>query len=313
MPAPTRLSTEPRREIVWSPNNIFLRVKPVKTKMLFATLPLVLALVLGVFFQRSHSLSVQKLQAQIATLWAQRDALADENRKALQKVEELQLAMAKSEQALVEAKARPAVGSTNAADQENSILTTVHALADKVGAIIEYFEKIPGALTPELGLLSESEWVELAQKHANLSTREAVLSALASIRIEAKSRFLDDCWQAVMAFQQDNQGKMPTQFSQLSRYFSKAVGDDIFNRYEILDSDQLAEMVRRNGLNQGTAKGRATDPDYLPNTGFCVREKAVQSAGWEGAPAQFCLSKDGTKIQISPGGHKEDGSLSMPR
>ena len=111
----------------------------------------------------------------------------------------------------------PEIEPQETATEPDPFLDKVHDMVDGAAAIYEKFEQSPGAMIPELSLLTKSQWLDLAQKNPDLSTAEATQSSLSQARVLAKGQFLQQIIQAHRKFQNQNRGQEFVYLEQLAR------------------------------------------------------------------------------------------------
>lgn len=82
-------------------------------------------------------------------------------------------------------------------------------------------------------MLTENDWLSVA-KEVSLQSEPEVRQALSKLRNTAKHKFATHALQAVDRFIEADNGKMPTDISQLKPYFDVPVEDAMLERYEVL-------------------------------------------------------------------------------
>jgi len=125
-------------------------------------------------------------------------------------------------------------------------------------------ERMPDKTIPELRLLTEEDWLELAKepleadpKEVNLDGDHVARLAFSAVRGKAKDKLVRVFSRALEGYAKANSGQLPTDTSQLKPYLmnshflgparvvqipESAVDDTVFRRYEILRTGQLEEV-----------------------------------------------------------------------
>jgi RNA polymerase sigma factor (sigma-70 family) len=125
-------------------------------------------------------------------------------------------------------------------------------------------ERMPDKAIPELRLLNEEDWLELAKsplehdaKEVNLEDDKVARLVFSAVRAKAKDKLMRVFSRALEGYADANSGQLPTDPSQLQPYLmnshflgparvvdipESAVDQDIFLRYEILQTGTLKEV-----------------------------------------------------------------------
>jgi len=125
-------------------------------------------------------------------------------------------------------------------------------------------ERMPDKSIPELQLLTEEDWLELAKEplghsaeQVNLADEATARLILSSVRAKAKDKLMRVFSRALEGFAKANQGQLPTDPLQLKPYLmnseflgparaieipDNAVDDTILGRYEILQRGKLGDV-----------------------------------------------------------------------
>jgi hypothetical protein len=127
-----------------------------------------------------------------------------------------------------------------------------HFLAARAVAeqISRYLEQMPDKKIPELKLLTDEDWLGTT-KDAKFDTDADVRKTLSRLRSQAKQRMF--MGSALYSFAHANNGKLPTDISQLKPWFKSALGnhgaavddqtlDAIFDRYTLLHTGNLSDL-----------------------------------------------------------------------
>lgn len=94
------------------------------------------------------------------------------------------------------------------------------------------FEEHPEQRVPELALLSDDQWLGIAER-ADLSTEAGIRKAASQVRHTAKNNFMPDLMSALSGYVKSNDGMLPTDLDQLQPFFKKPVDDAILQQYEL--------------------------------------------------------------------------------
>lgn len=102
--------------------------------------------------------------------------------------------------------------------------------AARVRALKQLLDQSPGKKIPELALLKDSDWLQVA-KEADLKTQIGTRRAFNDLRTRAKQAFGRELQQAFQRYAAANNDQMPSALAELRPYFDSAVSDDILQRY----------------------------------------------------------------------------------
>lgn len=91
----------------------------------------------------------------------------------------------------------------------------------------------PEAAIPEFGLLSETDWLEVARV-AQFDTPEHVRQTLAALRSAAKQRFAEQLSAALRKYVAVTAGRLPLGVDALAPYFNPPVDPSILQQYEVV-------------------------------------------------------------------------------
>ena len=152
----------------------------------------------------------------------------------------------------------------------------------------QLFEERPGQRIAEMQLLSDQQWLDVA-KDGELESETGIRKALSHARQVAKNTFAQSAAAAVQAHIQANDGRFPTDLSQLQPYFKAPMDDAILQRYEILPADSV-KNVKLGGQWVITEKA-PVDPDYDSRWSI-----GPGSSGCAGFPSDV----DGLLAQLAP-------------
>jgi serine/threonine protein kinase len=121
------------------------------------------------------------------------------------------------------------------------------------------FEERPGQRIPEMQLLSEEQWLDIA-KDRDLQSETGIRQAMSQLRKAAKRDFAAIAGPAVVKYEDGNARQVPTNVSQLRPYFKMPVDDAILQRYAILPA--AADMKFSPAVKWVIAEKAPVDPDY---------------------------------------------------
>ncbi|HEX4350950.1 MAG TPA: hypothetical protein VH251_11210, partial [Verrucomicrobiae bacterium] len=204
------------------------------------------------------------LTGQISQIESERDqatnqlaGLLAENfrRKSMSKENETELLKLRSQVAQLQRIPPPA---TDADPFTQSVL----ALAGRAAQLNQYLQQMPDKKIPELRLLDESDWLNVAKK-ANFDTDAGIRKALQKLRSLAKAKV--PIGSALSAFANANNGQLPADLSQLRPYFDRSNLGDL----GLDDSAFNSIIARYTLLHTGSVK------DYPPNTWFVAETAPV--------------------------------------
>jgi biopolymer transport protein ExbB/TolQ len=113
----------------------------------------------------------------------------------------------------------------------------LNAWLARVSQLKQRLEKAPDARIPELQLVTESDWLNVAR--AKLETDDDYRVALSLLRTAGETKFYKMAVPALYEYMKANNGQFPTDLSQLRPYFGSPVDDAILQRWEVVPSDTL--------------------------------------------------------------------------
>jgi hypothetical protein len=107
----------------------------------------------------------------------------------------------------------------------------------RIAELKRWLEKRPEEKIPELQFLSEAAWVKQANWQA--VTDEEYRGRMSALRGNAESKFAQMTYKALKQYAQANDGRFPSELSQLTPYYEAAVEDAILERYAIVPAKSL--------------------------------------------------------------------------
>lgn len=141
----------------------------------------------------------------------------------------------------------------------------IRSWARRVEVLKALPERMPQHAIPELRLLTEEDWIELAKEPLGLAPGAADLDdpdfarrALSAARAKAKSRLMWVLSRALHGFADTHEGRLPEHMFELQPYLmhtnvpgpasvvaisADAVSDDILRRYQVVASGNLREQA----------------------------------------------------------------------
>lgn len=162
----------------------------------------------------------------------------------------------------------------------------------------------PDQLIPELRLLTDLDWLGLAQKISGLEKESDVRSALALVRATGKEKFAaQQLAPALRKFAAANDGTLPTDVLQLLSYFDAPIDPAILQRYEMRQSGKVAEASPR---DHAIVERAAIDADYDARVYLNARGGFGSSSPWRssemadevsGARQRFAAANNGQQPQ----------------
>jgi len=179
---------------------------------------------------------LQALQAQAAHLAVENQELRNG------RGEDARLLQA-AESAINAAKAKIVAGATvgNAASGDSAMEKELKAVSARMAVLKDRIAQSPDQRIPELRLLREQDWIDVAAKH-KLESDDDVRAALQSLRTNGKCNFADLAGKALWKFAQANEGQLPTDILQLAQYFDSPVEPEMLQRYGIVHAGAMREL-----------------------------------------------------------------------
>jgi predicted Ser/Thr protein kinase len=128
-----------------------------------------------------------------------------------------------------------------ASQANDPIVQAALAWEGKKEALQKLFEERPGQRIPEMRLLSDAQWLDVA-KDRDLESETGIRQALSQLRKAAKRDFAAIAAPAVAKYEEDNDGRFPTDLSQLQQYFKAPVDEAILQRYGIFPAEARSNV-----------------------------------------------------------------------
>jgi len=169
-------------------------------------------------------------------------------------------------------KPTPAIAGT---DLAGSDVQTGPAWKLRNETLPKLFEQRPGQRIPEMRLLSDAQWLDIA-KDQDFKSDLGIRQAMSQLRKTAKGNFASIAAEAVVNYRNDHVGQVPTNLSQLRPYFKTPVDDAILQRYAILPAEAVA-MNFSPAVTWVIAEKAPIDP-------VCDERLTIGGGGWGYGP-----------------------------
>ncbi len=120
---------------------------------------------------------------------------------------------------------------------------------DRVALLKKLFAELPAQRIPEIKLLTDSDWLDVARTH-ELDTTSDIRVALAEIRALARRKFADELRPALQKFITASEGQLPTDPAQLIPHLSFADLGPLLGRYHLIrtgkSTDRTEKVIQEN-------------------------------------------------------------------
>lgn len=130
-----------------------------------------------------------------------------------------------------------AVIAANEATMTDKPVTNLSAKVDQMKYVLD---RMPYLKIPELALATEKQWLLAASCGGDLKTDENYRWAFTQLRAMAEDNFGSLTMRALEKYKQANDGRFPTELSQLQPYYKSPMDTAIFERYEIVPANSLS-------------------------------------------------------------------------
>ena len=111
----------------------------------------------------------------------------------------------------------------------------------RIAELKRWLEERPEEKIPELQLLSEAAWVQ--QVNWQVVTDEEYRGQMSALRGNAEMKFAQMTSKALKQYAQANDGRFPSELSQLTAYYERAMDEAILQRYTILPAKSLTFLA----------------------------------------------------------------------
>jgi len=126
--------------------------------------------------------------------------------------------------------------------QDDATTSAAKALVAKVNQLKQWLDQHPNEKIPEIGLLSDTEWLREASRTGNLTTDDDFVQAANGLRSTAKQDAARLMGQALDTYIANNNGKLPTDMSQLAPYLNASMDPSVLQRYQLVQSGNLSNI-----------------------------------------------------------------------
>lgn len=146
---------------------------------------------------------------------------------------ELIAALAQRRTAAVDRAGAEAAPPADAASTDAAVAAEAKAWMARWQTLHSIVAQHPEAAIPELGLLTETDWLQVA-RGAQFDTPEAVRQSLAALRSAAKQKFAEQLSAALRKYVAVTAGRLPLGVDALAPYFNPPMEPAILQEYEVV-------------------------------------------------------------------------------
>lgn len=122
------------------------------------------------------------------------------------------------------------------------------AVAAKVKQMKQWLEQNPNEKIPELQYLTAQDWLRGANYSRDWKTDDDFDRALSQLRRDAKRTFANSIGEALANYIAGNNGQLPGDISQLESYFNPPIDGTILERYQLLQTGYLSDILNNEPL-----------------------------------------------------------------
>lgn len=122
-------------------------------------------------------------------------------------------------------------GTLRDAENDPALKRKAAALVQGVSDLRRHLKANPGRMIPEMRLLTDQDWLEVARQFGSPESDDDYRKAFSGLREAAKKHFALLLEPALQAYEKDHAGSLPTETLQLASYFNPPIGADILERY----------------------------------------------------------------------------------
>ncbi len=200
-----------------------------------------LALVVSASLYQAHMISglrqdIQSQKARANSLTAQVAQLRQERDSALQN-------LSKANQQLTTARIEVGTRAPASTSESDPLGVELKAIAARVARFKERFARAPDQRIPELQLLADGDWIDVAKQfHTYEEDEDTWRDAAADLRRIAKANFSSVLREAVDTYLKANFGQLPADLTQLAQLVSPAIDPAILQRYQMIAVGRLADL-----------------------------------------------------------------------
>jgi hypothetical protein len=141
-------------------------------------------------------------------------------------------------------KADPAVriGEKSRGEAVSPFVRNVLSLAERAAELDKALKGFPGLDIPEISLLKETDWMEIASGHPNLGTVGQIKQALQQLTQKAQFRAGNLLMNAVM---ESGDAANLKSLDAVRSSLSKTMGPDLIQRYELVPASQFDAALQK--------------------------------------------------------------------
>lgn len=172
------------------------------------------------------------------------------------------------------------------------------ALVAKVNKLKQRLEETPGASVPELRLLTEEDWFEVA--NTKLDTDVDYRRALASLRGAADSKFASILHSALSQYLQASNGQFPSDLAQLQSYFTSVADGRMLQRWEITTPKTVSNV----GVGVDAIITQKVPVDDVFDTRMAIGSRGYGSVDFLSTQTQDLLAPVYDAFAAAKGGQK---------
>ncbi|HEV8542507.1 MAG TPA: sigma-70 family RNA polymerase sigma factor [Verrucomicrobiae bacterium] len=205
------------------------------------------------------------LRAQIEALRRERD-LATNHLAVVQTDSErfrrdsMELQRLRGEVGLLRREARDSAQAKGASN--DPFVQTAVVWKEKEAKLRALIEQRPNNKVPELGLLEDRAWLDIA-RDAELESEEGIRKTLSELRRSAGNRLAPMLEEGLNKYLEANDGRLPDQVAQLKQFLDPRVTDAMLDRYQLLYTGKLADVPHGEWV-LGQSIQSVVDQEYDP-------------------------------------------------
>lgn len=171
------------------------------------------------------------------------------------------------------------------AEADRALQAKAAGLLRAVDNLRKHLKSNPARMIPEMRLLTDKDWLEVAHQFPDPKTDADYRKAFSRLRAAAKAELVPLMSAALGHYEDDHGGNLPSDPLQLASYFEPPVGDDILARYAVaqhpgpIDSERtiyerpsaFVDDVYENAVTMGVHGWAAQSSDEPTDTSFALR------------------------------------------
>ncbi|HWW01395.1 MAG TPA: sigma-70 family RNA polymerase sigma factor [Candidatus Acidoferrum sp.] len=147
---------------------------------------------------------------------------------------------------------------------EDQTLYNAVSWKDRVERLKQRLQQTPESNIPELQLLTETDWLDAAKD--KLDSDSDFRRALSALRNAGESKLVPRLRGALKAYQEANNGQMPSEIGQLSQYFDPPIDEALLQRWEVAP----AKTIKSLGLGSDVIITQKSAVDDVFDTRFGI-------------------------------------------